>query len=237
MLCEKPFAMNSKEASQMVSFARQKGAVLLEAFHYRFHPLFKHVLQLVQSGGLGRLINIEACFNIAVPHSASEFRYDSAKGGGALMDLGCYPVHWLRTIANEEPQCVDAKCAAQINDVDVAMEADFVFPSGVLGRIACSMSPELSQRVDAHLLIEASDGQIFVDNPLQPELGSFVEVTDKNGSSKTSYEGATFGYQLNHLRHVLEGQAQVLTGGADAVSNMKVLDQVYRMAGLRPRGM
>ena len=88
VLCEKPFAMNAAEAEEMESEAQRLGLVLMEAFHYRFHPLFHRVVELVDSGVLGSIKHIHAHFNVPVRFTATEFRYKAELGGGALMDLG-----------------------------------------------------------------------------------------------------------------------------------------------------
>src|SRR5688572_8381352 len=90
VLVEKPFAMNAEEAAQLVAASRASGKHLVEAFHYRFHPLFERALSIVRSGRLGRLRHIEADFNVSIPNKEGELRYTESLGGGALMDLGCY---------------------------------------------------------------------------------------------------------------------------------------------------
>lgn len=109
VLCEKPFAMTLAEAQRMVSVAEQRGLVLMEAFHYRFHPLFARVLEIVASGEIGDVRRLEAVFSTSIEATATELRYDPTLGGGALMDLGTYCLHWVRTVVGAEPEVRAAK--------------------------------------------------------------------------------------------------------------------------------
>ena len=103
VLCEKPFAMNAAEARRMVEASRRTGRPLVEAYHYRFHPMFLNVLEQVQSGAIGKLCAIRSEFSVAIKYRPGELRHDPALGGGALMDLGCYALHWARIVAGSEP--------------------------------------------------------------------------------------------------------------------------------------
>ena len=102
VLCEKPFAMNAGEARAMVAAAEETGLLLMEAFHYRYHPMFARILEVVRSGELGALSRIDAAFDATIADKPGELRYDASIGGGALMDLGTYPVHWARMVAGAE---------------------------------------------------------------------------------------------------------------------------------------
>src|SRR5580700_3009835 len=88
VLCEKPFTANAEEARAVEAAHRPSGVVLMEAFHYRYHPLFARVRELIASGNVGTVRHIEAalCFPL---FSAKDIRWDPALAGGATMDAGC----------------------------------------------------------------------------------------------------------------------------------------------------
>ncbi|HEY7358779.1 MAG TPA: Gfo/Idh/MocA family oxidoreductase, partial [Ktedonobacterales bacterium] len=108
VLCEKPFAANAAEAEQMVAAAEGSGRVLMEAFHYRYHPLGQRMKEVVTSGQLGKIQHIETwmCFPLPLFNDI-RYRYDLA--GGALMDAGCYAVNMLRWLAGTEPEVTSAE--------------------------------------------------------------------------------------------------------------------------------
>lgn len=235
VLCEKPFAMNAEEARAMVAAAERAGRHLIEAYHYRFHPLFARVLELVDSGRIGAVREIDARFNVAIRAMAGEIRYDPALGGGAMMDLGCYCVHWARSVVGAEPEVLSALADRHESGVDVAMRAVLEFPGGVRARLASSMSEDLPEGLDAWLAIDGERGVMTVDNPLAPHLGNAITVENDEGTSYEELAGdKTYAYQLRHVADVLQGRAEPLTGGSDAVAGMQVLDEIYRLAGMRP---
>src|ERR1044072_2808318 len=108
VLVEKPFANNAEDAAQMLAAEQASGRHLIEAFHYRFHPLFLRVLDTLRRGSIGRVRHIEATFNAPIPDRPGELRYIEQLGGGALMDLGGYCLHWIRTIVGDEPRGIRA---------------------------------------------------------------------------------------------------------------------------------
>ena len=235
VLCEKPFAMNAQEASAMHQASLETGLPLIEAFHYRFHPAFNAALTLLRSGQIGAIEAMEADFSVSIPHRDGELRHTLDLGGGALMDLGCYPVHWVRTLAGAEPSVASAECHCDRPDVDLSTHARLNFPGGVSASIMTSMAPGVTRRAMLH--VDGTKGSLTFTNPLQPHLGHSIEVRRGHETvTKTVPGETTYEHQLAHTIDVLTRGAKPLTGGADAVANMQVIDAIYRAAGLTPRG-
>ncbi len=235
VLCEKPFAMNAAEAQAMVDAARAANIPLVEAFHYRFHPAFLRVLGLVRSGELGTLQAIEADFSVTIPYREGELRHTLGVGGGALMDLGCYPVHWLRTLTGEEPVIASAECSCERPGVDMTTHARLDFPGGVTGTISCNMAPGIERRI--FLKAHCSDGSVTFINPVAPHKGHDIEISRHGETHHEQIEGdTTYDYQLGHMIDVMSGASKPLTGGSDAVANMAAIDAIYRAGGLQARG-
>lgn len=238
VLVEKPFANNAQDAARMVAAARAAGRHLIEGFHYRFHPLFLRALDLLRGGAVGRIKHIDAVFNANLPDTPGELRYIEALGGGALMDLGCYCLHWIRTVAGEEPSVLKARARCATPGVDIETEAELAFVSGPTAHLRCSMQPgdgKLLRRLRVH----GDKGVLEVDNPITPHAGATLSIEGDNAPMPEIVGGGetTFHYQLRHVVDVLEGRAAPLTGGEDAIANMRGIDAIYRAAGLRPRGL
>jgi predicted dehydrogenase len=238
VLVEKPFANNAQDAAQMVAAARASGKLLLEGFHYRFHPLFVQALGAVRAGAVGRIQHIDAIFNATLPDTPGQLRYIEELGGGALMDLGCYCLHWIRTIANDEPTVVSARAKCSPPGVDVELEAELAFTSGPTATLKCSMQPE-DGRLFRRLRVRGDKGVLELDNPVSPHSGATLSIENDTPSLPQIVSGGetTFHYQLKHVLDCIAGRAQPLTGGDDAVNNMRAIDAIYRAAGLRPRGL
>ena len=107
VLCEKPFAANATEAQTDGDAANHSGLVVMEAFHYRYHPLAARIVDIAQSGEIGVLTRLSATFCVPLP-SGRNIRWQEPLGGGATMDVGCYPTHLLRHATGEEPTVTSA---------------------------------------------------------------------------------------------------------------------------------
>jgi predicted dehydrogenase len=236
VLCEKPFAMNAVEAARMVEASARSGRPLIEAFHYRFHPAFQRVMDIVRSGELGSVRRIEAAFDVTIPYRPGELRHTLAVGGGALMDLGCYPVHAARTLIGTEPTIVSATAHCDHPGVDLTMATELAFPGGETASIHTSMAPDTP--FDAWIKVEGSDGRLEIMNPIHPHRGHSITTTIKGKAETFTVDGqATYDHQLAHVMDVMAGRAAPLTGGEDAVGNMTAIDAIYRAADLSPRGL
>jgi predicted dehydrogenase len=153
------------------------------------------------------------------------------------MDLGCYPVHWVRTVMGSEPDVVSASAEQSFDGVDETMRATLDF-GGIVADIECSMADGLPTDRHAWLFIDGSLGRIVVDNPLSPHTRHELVVETADGKTVETVDGdTTYWHQLDHMRRVIGGEATPLTGGDDAINNMQVIDNIYRTAGMLPRGM
>lgn len=230
VLCEKPAAMNATQARQMIAAARRTGRRLMEAFHDRYHPLSDYVLGLRTSGELGEINSVEGTFTAPIPFDTNSIRHDPAVGGGALMDLGCYPVHWLRTFVGEEPEVIAASATANGLGADETIEASLRFASGVEGRVFASMSED--HTFTASLVVRGTRGTLVVDNPVLPHNGHSVRLT-LDGIQRTLTIGGreTYDYQLDALVQAVVGGTPVPTESGDLVANMTAIDAIYHAAG------
>lgn len=228
VLCEKPFARDAGEAAQMVAAAERTGGLLLEAFHYRHHVVMRRAIEIVRSGALGKLIGGEGVFSVAIAKTPGELRWSAEQGGGGLMDLGCYPLHALRTLIGAEPEVVGAKASFE-DGVDFDLTADLRFPGGIAASVACCMTPP---RPNATVTLTGEKGSMTIVNFLAPQIGCRFTTTIDGVTSNEPTEGpTTYEAQLENLRAVIQDGAKPVTGGADAVANMTAIDAIYRAAG------
>ena len=96
VLCEKPFTSNATEAEVVADEANRSGLVVMEAFHYRYHPMAKRAVEIVSNGHIGAITRVETAICFPLPRF-SDIRYQLNLAGGATMDAGCYAVHMART--------------------------------------------------------------------------------------------------------------------------------------------
>ena len=102
VLCEKPLAGTLAEAEQVLAVARETGVPLWEAFVFPFHDQMNRVTALLAAGVIGELLEIQSCFHFAMTHPESNIRMSAALAGGALNDVGCYPVRLARDLFGAE---------------------------------------------------------------------------------------------------------------------------------------
>ena len=234
VLCEKSFASNAIEAQDMAHVAAETGLVLMEAFHYRYHPLFIRAKQIFDSGVLGTVREIRAVFDVPAA-DPSNIRMNYHTGGGVTMDIGCYPISWARHITGEEPIEVAARAEVGPPHVDVMLAATLKFPSGIVAQTSGDM--RASARFIAELEVNGDAGTMMVVNPLLPQSGHQLRVTTREGTrTETLDRRPTFGYQLDAFIDAIENGKPLLTGADDAVKQMRVIDRCYRAAGLPLRG-
>ena len=235
VLCEKPFTANRDEAVAVAAVAATSGKVVMEAFHYRYHPLAMRMREIVESGELGPLEHVEAWECFPLP-KFSDIRYQLDLAGGALMDAGCYAIHMARLVGGgDEPEVVSAEAKLQSEQVDRAMRAELRFPAGHTGRVGCSMWSTSLLRLSVRA--KGSAGEMKVFNPVAPQMYHRLSVRTAEGH-RTEKVGSrpTYSYQLEAFRDAVGGRPEAnLTPPSDSIANMAVIDAVYRAAGLEPR--
>ncbi|WP_327096048.1 Gfo/Idh/MocA family oxidoreductase [Nocardia vinacea] len=237
VLSEKPFAANAVEASEVAALARASGTIVMEAFHYYYHPVARRMRELLASGELGELRHVETIFAIPAP-KPEDPRWSLSLAGGAAMDLGCYCLHAQRMLAEwggGEPVLLDARAGlrAGLVEVDEWLEAELQFPSGASGRVKCDMA---GTRRRATFKIVGSLGSAVACEFVEPHLDDRILVSSSEGD-RTEHLGtrATYSYQLDVFIAAVRGYGDVPTNVDDAVANMRLIDQCYSAAGMRPR--
>jgi predicted dehydrogenase len=226
VLCEKPFASDAVEAETMVQAATSRGLVLIEAFHYRFHNVIRRAVEMVRRGEIGAPRRIVAEFHAPIPKTPGELRWSAEQRGGAIMDIGCYPLHAVRTLIGAEPTVTGAKIEWD-GGVDASTRADLAFPGGVEAQIACSMTRE---RAAGWLSLEGEAGTLEIVNFMAPQYGCRFTATIGGETVSHPTDGpTTYEAQLAHLHELLSGATAPLTGGADAIANMAAIDSIKRL--------
>lgn len=178
VLCEKPLAVSSEQARAMFATARAHGRVLVEGFPYRSQPHSAELRRLVQSGAIGRLVSIQAAFGLTFA-DAGNFRWDPALGGGAMLDLGTYPVSLVRMLTGQRPIRVHAVADWHASGVDRTVVATLEHASGVLAQVSCSFSTGVHRQAT----IAGTDGVIHTNYMNNPTPSRPVVLQLRRGSS------------------------------------------------------
>jgi predicted dehydrogenase len=233
VLCEKPFAANAEEAEKVAAVAHGTGLVVMEAFHYRYHALIRRMLEIVASGELGEVRRIEAAF--CIPLLWRDIRWQLDLAGGSLMDVGCYAIHVVRTLAGAEPTVQSAKAKLKSPDVDRWLQAELAFADGRTGSITASMLSARLFTASTHVI--GSDGTMKVFNPIAPQYRHSLTVRSARGRRKEQVpkHPSSYAAQLQAFTAAVLRGEPFPTGVEDAVANMRVIDACYAAAGLPRR--
>lgn len=224
VLCEKPLALDAAEVQQMIDASRASGRQVLEAFMYRFHPQTDRLVQLVRGGALGRLQWMRGSFTYSL-RDPSDCRWEQALGGGALYDLGCYPLGLMRLLADAEPRLLHIVAELTKPDpaggrVDHASHAVLAFDTPA-GPVTGHMDSAFSLPFHCHFEALCEDGLLRLPTPfatkgVETELhvGGEVErfpVCDPYATMVRHFEAAARGEEP--LRFTLDwslGQARAM---------------------------
>jgi predicted dehydrogenase len=235
VLCEKPFTSNEEEAQRVAAVAERTGLVAMEAFHWRYHPLATRMLGIVARGELGAVKHIETTMCVPLPRPG-DIRYKLELGGGATMDTGSYAISMLRHLAGAEPTVERAEARLSSPGVDRWMRAEMRFADGRTGAITCSLWSSTLLSIKAR--VEGELGTMDVFNPVAPQFFHRLTVTTKAGDVRRERLAPATSYtcQLRAFAGAVLRGEPIATGAEDAVKNMRVIDAVYRAAGLQRRG-
>jgi predicted dehydrogenase len=236
VLCEKPFTSNAAEAADIAERAQGTGLVVMEAFHYRYHPLATRMTEIVQDLGEVRRVETAMCFPLP---RFKDIRYQYALAGGALMDAGCYAMHCARLLGPGEPAVERAQALTLRTDpaVDRAMTVGLRYPTGAAGLVQTSMWSSTLLRIRARVIGERGEMNVF--NFATPHHFHRLTVTVDGRTRRERVPGQpTYTYQLRAFAAAVNGDtAANLTPPEDSVRTMSLIDSAYAAAGLPLRGV
>jgi predicted dehydrogenase len=237
VLTEKPSASDATEAHDVRDAAVGAGVVVMEGFHYLYHPLARRLLELVGSGELGEPVRVEVSMVMPAP-ADDDPRWSLELAGGALMDVGCYGLHLHRALgrfAGGEPVVAAARGGERAGrpGVDEWVEVDLAFPSGLPGHVRAAMN---AAERDFSCRVVGSRGEVVAPSFVLPHLDDRLLVT-VDGEQRVEELGrrSSYAYQLEAFAAAVRGGGPVLTGADDAVATAELIDAVYRAAGFEPR--
>jgi predicted dehydrogenase len=238
VLCEKPMSSNAAEAQQVTKTVERTGLVYLEAMHYMHHPFYRRVRQVVDSGVLGDLTHVEDRFQIPSKVIAPDnIRRNFALGGGALMDAGCYSVHFLRHLLGEPETVLTATAETSREDpqVDLGMSATLAFAKGRTGALRASFLA--ADSADALTTLRGSAGTLSITSMYVPQWGGKLRITAGDTVVEEPADPTpSYVFQLRELVRCIRDAAPVLTSASDGALTMRVVDGIYDTARLARRG-
>jgi predicted dehydrogenase len=207
--------------------------VVAEAMHFRYHPLVNRVRQVIRDGEIGEIRRIDASFSAFLPFN--DFRFDYETGGGGTIDMGCYPIGFIRAVTEEEPVVLNAKAGLHGTLIDRWMRAEMRLPSG--GEVRLFVGMRCRNLLSVSMKIRGTRGSIGILNFIKPEVYHRLRIRSEAGvRSERVPGGSTYRAQLGAFVEAVRNGTEPVTSAADAVKNARVIDAVYLAAGLPVRG-
>ncbi|MFI8531935.1 Gfo/Idh/MocA family protein [Streptomyces aquilus] len=237
VLCEKAFTLNAREAEELVGLARERGSFLMEAMWMYCNPLIRQLKTLVDDGAIGEVRSVQADFGLAGPFPPSHRLRDPAQGGGALLDLGVYPVSFAQLLLGE-PSDVVARAVLSDEGVDLQTGALLSFESGALASVHCSIIGGTATSAS----ITGSQGRIDVP------YGFFFPdrfVLHRDGRDPEEFKADAAAGPRNSLKHEATEVMRALRAGETesplvpldgTLAVMRTLDAIRDRVGVRYPG-
>jgi len=226
ILCEKPIALNAKEAQESIDYARGKGVKVMEAFMYRFHPQWQQVKELIAMQEIGKVLAVH-CFFGFNNTDPNNIRNIKKAGGGAILDIGCYAVSSSRFVVGSEPKRV-----ISLIQRDAEFDTD-VLTSGILDFGMARATFTVSTQVFPYqrVVVYGSGGNITVEIPFNAyaDVELLVTVTNSVGTREIWLPPQDqYILEFEAFAEAILKDKPVPTPPEDAINNMKVLDALFR---------
>ncbi|MCC3375083.1 Gfo/Idh/MocA family protein [Cohnella sp. REN36] len=234
VLCEKPLALDAREAQEMADACRNAGVHLAEAFMYRHHPRMRKIRELIRSGAIGELRAIRGAFTFNNAGDAANIRYRAEWGGGGLYDVGVYPLTAARYLLEREPEAVTVQAffSPGHDNVDMMASGLVEFAGGVALTFDCGMWADFRNFVE----IVGTEGRIEIPETFLPRADSPDYILHAKGERREEPASRVNQYalQADSFARTVFGEAPAFEP-EDAVLNMKLIDACYRSARERTR--
>ena len=233
VLCEKPLSMSVAEARELLSVQKSTGVKIGEAFMVRTHPQWLRVRELIASGRIGALRSITGFFSY-FNRDPKNIRNIPETGGGALMDIGCYPITTSRFIFGKEPSRVIG-----LMERDPEMKTDRL-TSAILefssGQAIFTVSTQLVQYQRMHFL--GTKGRIEIDIPFNAPndrpcrilIDDGGDIFGKDVSTETFPVCDQYTIQGDLFSRAIREDLEVPVPVTDGIKNMAVIDAIFRSA-------
>ena len=240
ILCEKPAAVNFIQGERVINAVREAGVFYKEGFMYRCHPQIPALLDLLKNKVAGNVQKITSSFGFDMKKIIPEHRlFNKELAGGAILDVGLYPVSFSRIIAaiNSDkkfinPKIISAKAEIGETGVDEISSATMKFDNGVTAEAQTA----IMKNMDNNAIIECSEGKIIVENPWMPgrdggPYKTYIKIIKNGNEEIKEFNGPEhlffFEAELSS-QSILKEKQQVPHPGMtweDTLGNLKVLDE------------
>jgi predicted dehydrogenase len=233
VLCEKPFAINSRQAVEMINTAKEKKVFLMEAVWTKFLPHYKKMQEMISKNKLGEVKSVLINFGFRLNESAPPRLTDPALGGGTLLDIGIYNVFMALSVLGK-PDEIQASMIPSDKGIDEQCAVNFIYKNGNMAQLFSSFTTNLPTEV----LINGTKGNLRLTSRFYESSSRLVlykTILDKGKTIKVKKEkGIGYWHEAKHVTDCLQKglvESPVMTH-ADTLQLMETLDKIRMIAGI-----
>ena len=233
VLCEKPMALDAAECRRMIDAAEKNGVKLMEAFMYRYTDRTRQVVETLRSGVLGEVKFVQASFRFLLANPAS-IKLQPALGGGALYDVGCYPVNFVGLVADTvagaapgtvRPDAVKVECVrsgGESGGVDMLLSALVKYPSGMVAALHCGFNAQ--KRVGAEIV--GTEGVLEIADTFFDPAGALVLTRGEVRTEIAVEQSDRYRAEVEDFSAAIMEDRAPAFGLAETLRNAEVLDRL-----------
>lgn len=231
VLCEKPFAINAREAEDMVRVARERRLFLMEAMWTRYLPIVVKVREWLAEGRIGRPRMMTGDFGFRAGFNEESRLFDRTMGGGALLDVGIYPISFASMVFGRQPSRIAGFADLGKSGVDEQAAIVFSYDQGELATLYTAIRTTTPQEV----IIMGEEGSIRIHSPFWYGTTATLAVAGKDPETvELPYLGNGYTHEaMEVMRCLRAGEVESPVMPLDeTIALMKTLDAIRAQWGL-----
>ena len=224
VLCEKPLALNAAQGDEMVRVARDSGVLLMEAFMYRYTLRMRKVEEILAHGVLGPIRSINSTFRFFLDRQ-NTIKEQPELGGGALYDVGCYPLNLIGLVTQSEPEAIAVECAKQ-HGVDINLSAVLRYADGLIATLHCGFNAFGRNYSE----IVGTEGALLVPDTFLDDAGQLTLLTKQGSESIAIAASDRYGEEIRDFSKAIQDGRQPKLGLKESLRNLRVLERILEKA-------
>ena len=230
VLCEKPFTLNAKQSQEVFNVAKAENRFVMEALWTLFLPSIQKVIQWVEEGRIGQLKAIEANFGFAGNHDPAGRLLDPKLGGGALLDVGIYPVLMANYLTHDVPEVIKVIGKKTVTGVDGTVFVNCMYPNGVLA----SLNASIEMDMDNTLFIYGDKGRIEIPSFWMADKAICIGENSTESFNAGENETQGYHYEAQAVCDAINSGALThpVVSPTFTISLMTTLDRIRKEIGL-----
>jgi predicted dehydrogenase len=231
VLCEKPLTINAKEAEEVIKLAREKKLFLMEAMWTRFFPVMKQVRAWLEEGVIGDLRMLTADFGFRREGTAEDRKVSPLRGGGALLDVGIYPVAFSSWVFGKSPEKITGLTSLFETGVDQQSSMLLGYDKGEMAVLSCAINTPTPK--EARII--GNKGSIYIPNFSRATKATLAVIGEEEVTVEIPLDGNGYNYEAAAVTDCLRrGETECgLMPLDESLSIMEVLDELRNQWGLK----